>query len=310
MRVNWLIVAVVLLNIGLSSALFDWLKPKKETAAKCGKFAHHSKDDLRKAALLADAVYNPDPWAAATAASGLKNVFHLSMGPFDLDYGLAEPAGGLGPRKTAWVVFAGSKTLGDWMMNFDIRLLSLPEWVTVGEEFRPAIPEGNEEGALEAPGLGAVHRGFFTQMNSARAKIEDLLTRHEAAGGTRVIVSGHSLGGAMSVLCATLMQSRFPNLEIELITFGAPTPAMPKFGGLVTERLDGRVTMVAHDGDPVPCIPPGFFFDLPGGLVWNKESQYWTNERDRDHSCLGNLLNMGIGNHLMGSYRSILADNC
>jgi hypothetical protein len=99
------------------------------------------------------------------------------------------------------------------------------------------------------PGGGRVHAGFHAAYLTVHDRLGMLLER---AGG-RLLVTGHSLGGALATLAAA-SQSRVPDA---LITFGTPRVGDGRFGAALEARLAaGAVRRFVHCCDVVARLPP------------------------------------------------------
>lgn len=195
-----------------------------------------------------------------------------------------------------WIAFAGSESADDWRINLDIR----------------PIDPGH--------GLkGKIHNGFATQWGHARAEVNKKVANLRAAGHKRVIITGHSLGGAVATLCAGELSKENPDMTFELITFGAPKAASNAYAADFNTRFnvepkdsagDGGATRMMNSGDPVPCIPPGYSDDVAGGLVWNAGSDQWTEGQHRQKSCLRNVFKMAVSHHAMTEYIGLIEAKC
>lgn len=96
-------------------------------------------------------------------------------------------------------------------------------------------------------GLGYVHQGFLEGALSIR-------TLMPALKGARVILTGHSLGGALAIITAGLMICA-GMAPVRVVTFGAPRAG----GDALRHRLrDTEIRQYRHGADPVPWLPPYF----------------------------------------------------
>ena len=69
------------------------------------------------------------------------------------------------------------------------------------------------------PSLGLVHTGFWDAMESIAPRLNDLI------GEMPVILTGHSLGGAIAIAYAAY-RALYHLKTVELVTFGAPRVAI------------------------------------------------------------------------------------
>lgn len=78
------------------------------------------------------------------------------------------------------------------------------------------------------PTLVRVHKGFFSAWvdngydQRLLKRVGKLLEQMGGASAARVMVTGHSLGGAMATLAAHAIKTRFPNAMITVYTYGQP----------------------------------------------------------------------------------------
>ena len=94
------------------------------------------------------------------------------------------------------------------------------------------------------------HRGF---RNNANRTLASLVIGYEALDPKRkLIITGHSLGGATATLIADLLWES-GNKNIALVTAGAPRPG----GRRLRKRLEGlEILRFVHGNDIVPNTPP------------------------------------------------------
>lgn len=114
-----------------------------------------------------------------------------------------------GDSGDTYVFFAGTQSWTDWVrVNGDVALTDVPaNW--------------------GIPGKPKVHRGFLRGYLAIRAKLWNLLQDFilRTAGAKRIIVCGHSLGGALATLAALDIATRLDPEDakkVACVTFGAP----------------------------------------------------------------------------------------
>jgi triacylglycerol lipase len=73
---------------------------------------------------------------------------------------------------------------------------------------------------FESPAMGLVHVGFAVFYHKVRGSIQAALSKVDSR--TRITVLGHSLGGAMGVLCAADIERNMGKKNVDLCTFGGP----------------------------------------------------------------------------------------
>jgi len=96
---------------------------------------------------------------------------------------------------------------------------------------------------------GRVHAGFRSAFNSVMTPLVN-----EIIPGTRLYLAGHSLGGALAMLCAyALLESGYP--VIGVYTYGQPRVGNGPFARAYNEALGNRTWRIVNAGDPVTRMP-------------------------------------------------------
>ena len=148
---------------------------------------------------------------------------------------------------TVWVAIEGSDETVDWRRNLEMLYTS-----------------------------SDTHAGF--------ANYATLLMAQMLAAGVnlrlskRLVLCGHSLGGAVATIIASHLQPSFPHLG--LITFGSPRPGGRKF----RDRLQVPHLRYVHGDDVVPHLPSSLFgfrhtahpqvLPIPGDGLFNSISDH------------------------------------
>jgi V8-like Glu-specific endopeptidase len=126
------------------------------------------------------------------------------------------------------VSFRGTESTSDWLSNLQVR----PQTVA---------------------GLGRVHAGFWGQFTALQAQLESRLAMRQ---GVPLVVTGHSLGGAIAVLAAITWAASH-SLRA-LYTYGQPAVAQGEAVTAISTALAGRYHRLVNDADIVPRVPPGY----------------------------------------------------
>jgi triacylglycerol lipase len=145
--------------------------------------------------------------------------------------------------KTAIVSFRGTQTLEDWLADFDF----------VAVPYEPVNKAGN------------VHMGFQLVYHAVRDSVGQLVQQAVAGGCQDIWVTGHSLGGALALLCAPDLAANVAKAIVpKLYTFAGPRVAQV---ALLDESFrkffDGLIPLcyrVANRWDKVPDLPPAIAF--------------------------------------------------
>ena len=133
-------------------------------------------------------------------------------------------------RGATVVAFAGTDPLvvANWITDFDIRM--------------------SASGVAEGFGLAA---------EAVWPKLRLLIARRSDAV-RNVLVTGHSLGGALASLIAHRIQDENVADVTAVYTFGSPRPANVEFAAGYNELLGARSFRLVHGEDLVPSVAPSF----------------------------------------------------
>merc|ERR1712032_344953 len=153
---------------------------------------------------------------------------------------------------TLVVAFKGTDDAGDGMADLNF----IPNKFTVESR------DGRKESFWG-------HRGFIQYYEGIREKV---IAAVEQTGSSvpqdvhELLVTGHSLGGAMATLCAVDLAVRYPDMKVSLYTYGSPRVFM----GNTKEASNMNSAFHVHEilstapnsnhrymvnGDPVPTAP-------------------------------------------------------
>ncbi|MHA3735946.1 lipase family protein [Pseudomonas sp. Eth.TT006] len=173
------------------------------------------------------------------------------------------------------------------------------------------LPDGlRDADAFQVPfdeGEGKVHRGFYEAAKKAAAFATDYLDRFYA--GQKLLIGGHSLGGAITLLLAEMLRRRANfTYDIQLYTYGAPRAGDTVFTQAAAPLVHYR--MVNHN-DPVPSVPGSWmntkagvygtgaalmFTNVPVGLsVFVAGITNWTGEAYDHHGTLHHAMPVEFG---------------
>lgn len=116
------------------------------------------------------------------------------------------------------------------------------------------LPDGlRDADAFQVPfleGAGKVHRGFYEAAQQVYRFAVTYLDKFNT--GQKLVICGHSLGGAIALLVAEMLRRRSANHDILLYTYGAPRAGDSDF-------VEGAKSLVhyrtVNNNDPVPSVP-------------------------------------------------------
>jgi len=186
------------------------------------------------------------------------------------------------------------------------------------------------DGAAEPLAQARVHAGFAAAYASVRrhvrAALDAALQGHNGAGpAATLLVTGHSLGGALATLCAAdvaetwhaagLPAARRPLLLVH--TFGSPRVGDAHFASRFAQLVPHALRFVAGK-DLVPSLPPaamgfahaGAGVHLPhtglGDEHAARELPGTDYERDPGEIAASAASGLGLKHHLLGHYQAAL----
>lgn len=156
------------------------------------------------------------------------------------------------------IVFAGTKTGADWASNLNILKTGV-------------LGEGRPLSGLE------LHAGFYQQFIEQLPEIEKIINEVKVNGGrlSKVTVTGHSLGGALSsILAYHIKKEMLPKATVENITFASPrvfshasTPTVESVLG------SGNIWRIWNAKDIVGRVPSAIRYKHSGFKIKIKSHQ-------------------------------------
>jgi pimeloyl-ACP methyl ester carboxylesterase len=159
---------------------------------------------------------------------------------------------------TSLVVFRGTANVRNWLSDLDTIPTTRP--------------------------YGRIHRGFYNAFLPLR---DWVLQQLAAAGKPRVVIVGHSLGGALANLLAVEAPSSLPVQWV--FTFGQPRVGIgSSYTGAVNNRYGKQYVRFVNNNDVVPRVPPWPFahvgrlvqFDANGAVGGDPEALFVAEHAD------------------------------
>jgi len=159
-----------------------------------------------------------------------------------------------------------------------------------------------------------VHRGFqktlyYMDKTTRLSSIESLL-KHlndlDLITNRRIVITGHSLGGALATLFSVKIRAIMPdiieNQLNEIVLFGSPAVGLKKFKTFYDE-LNEKTIRIVNGSDVVPFTPPLFYHHI-GQELWIRKDKINNNKSwlARLSYSLKLPIKNFIDNHGMESY--------
>lgn len=134
---------------------------------------------------------------------------------------------------TVTIVFKGTDSKEQWQSNFRV--------------CKKKVPYNNFNSPIR------VHCGFIDtyKKDNVRQKIHDLIPKEQC----KIVVTGHSRGAALALLCALDLQYNFPDKSVEAYLFGCPRVGNAAFKKSYNNRVF-KTLRVDNGNDIVTKLPP------------------------------------------------------
>ena len=153
----------------------------------------------------------------------------MNKAGLDVDYNI------IIEKNAIYLLFAGTSTLQDLIVDFDF----------------PSNVYKNQENYMKA------HRGFAKAWKSARdeimAKLVSIVLTHK---DRKLVIAGHSLGGAMAIFAAEDYYFKTGNKCDELITYGCPKVLADSKSVSYVTSCCSSINQYIINSDPIPRLPP------------------------------------------------------
>ena len=159
-----------------------------------------------------------------------------------------------------YCIFRGSKIINDFIHDLEITKIKLDNGIHV-------------------------HRGFYEQLHEHNNFIficnfiNNLIINKKY----ELIITGHSLGGALATLFAYEYNKINTNLDIKVISFASPRVGDKKWKKSFNSKL--YHLRVTNNHDPIPFSPSYFYYHTGYNIILNKDNSYFPYYNIIDHQC-------------------------
>ncbi|KAJ7879387.1 Alpha/Beta hydrolase protein, partial [Mycena leptocephala] len=102
-----------------------------------------------------------------------------------------------------------------------------------------------------------VHKGFLLPYKDVSDDVRTIVKNELKSFPTyRIVVTGHSLGGAIASIAALSLKTEFPHTTLQLDTFGQPRVGTKNFARHVENTIGvENIFRAVHNLDGVPMVP-------------------------------------------------------
>ncbi|KAG8780339.1 hypothetical protein FRC12_023169 [Ceratobasidium sp. 428] len=161
------------------------------------------------------------------------------------------------------------------------------------------------------------HNGFQeAQERSATAKLAAIKKAMSERSTSLVTLTGHSLGGAITLIDALYLSINLPSATLKVVTHGMPRVGNPAFATLMDSRIKD-LTHINNEKDIVPTVPGRFLgFAHTSGEKHILSPGNWvacTGQDNTDSQCtIGTVSNVLVGdlNDHGGPYEGVPIGDC
>ncbi|XP_047314999.1 lipase-like [Impatiens glandulifera] len=170
---------------------------------------------------------------------------------------------------------------------------------------------------LNYPGMpdAMVHHGFYASYHNTtvRSGVLNAVKRSKRLyGNVDIMVTGHSMGGAMAAFCALDLRVNHEARNVHVVTFGQPRIGNADFASYYSELVPNTIR-ITNEHDIVPHLPPYYshfvektYHHFPrevwlhnidyGSLIYKIETI--CDDSGEDPSCSRSVVGNSISDHL------------
>ncbi|XP_020267756.1 lipase-like [Asparagus officinalis] len=107
-----------------------------------------------------------------------------------------------------------------------------------------------------------VHHGFYSAYHNTTLRpgvLSAVKRAQESYGDLPIMVTGHSMGGAMASFCALDLTVNHGASDVQLMTFGQPRVGNAVFASYFSKLVPNAIRVI-HEHDMVPHLPPYYYY--------------------------------------------------
>ncbi|KAK3039010.1 hypothetical protein RJ639_027495 [Escallonia herrerae] len=117
---------------------------------------------------------------------------------------------------------------------------------------------------LNYPGItdAMVHHGFYYAYHNTTVRpgvLSAIKRAQELYGDLKIMVTGHSMGGAMASFCGLDLMVNLEAEDVQVLTFGQPRIGNAAFASYYSQLVPNTIR-ITNDHDIVPHLPPYYTY--------------------------------------------------
>ncbi|XP_077240534.1 putative feruloyl esterase A isoform X2 [Tasmannia lanceolata] len=134
---------------------------------------------------------------------------------------------------------------------------------------------------LNYPGMpdAMVHHGFYSAYHNTTVRpgvLQAVERAKKLYGDIGIMITGHSMGGAMASFCALDLTVNHGEQNVEVITFGQPRIGNSAFATYFSEQVPNTIR-VTNNHDMVPHLPP-YYTCFPQKTYHHFPTEVWLHD--------------------------------
>ena len=122
------------------------------------------------------------------------------------------------------------------------------------------------------------HKIFLEYFRRVKNIINNIVSKNLCS---KLVISGHSVGGSVAILVALILKLKYPNKKIVFYSFGAPSGCCDKLKLLINNTISKCINFRTKK-DFIPKLTPKFLFKSPGKILVIDDCEIDNESKDED----------------------------
>ena len=160
---------------------------------------------------------------------------------------------------TLLVAFKGTSSFENVMTDLKLTKTVLPDECGGGK-----VSISSSRGLKQIKRTMMVHNGFLEAWTNdgyntrVLNRVQEIVVKLGGPEVVDLLITGHSLGGALATLCAFSIKHAYPAAHLKVYTFGQPRVGNRAFAWKYNETVEEHFAVI-NGQDPVPQVPKGSY---------------------------------------------------